>query len=117
MRYRRLDRDGDWQMGHGTTDYLIDSPECVAQAVRTRLMLLTGEWFLDLAEGTPYATHVFGKHVAATYDPILRRRILQTEGVNEILFYESLFEPETRTLAVSVELDTVYGPAAVNVTL
>ena len=82
MRYRKLDADGDFQIGHGAADYHIDRPEGVAQAVKTRLALLAGEWFLDLTEGTPYATHVWGKHTRDTYDPILRRRILQTEGVS-----------------------------------
>jgi len=117
MRYRKLDADGDFQMGHGGADYHVDTPECVAQAVKTRLALLAGEWFLDLTEGTPYASHVWGKHVKSTYDPLLRRRILQTEGVLELVSFESTFDPETRKLTVSVELNTVYGEAAVNTTL
>ncbi|EGW50742.1 hypothetical protein HMPREF1022_02303 [Desulfovibrio sp. 6_1_46AFAA] len=115
MRYRKLDPAGDFQMGHGTADYHVDTPEGVAQAVKTRLALLSGEWFLDLTEGTPYVTHVWGKHTRDTYDPILRRRILQTEGVNELMSYESTFDPETRKITVSAEISTVYGPVPVNI--
>lgn len=117
MKYRKLDAKGDFQMGHGDADYHVDTPECVAQAVKTRLALLTGEWFLDLAEGTPYVTHVWGKHTKDTYDPLLRRRILQTEGVTELVSYESTFDPNIRKLTVSVELNTVYGVTSVNITL
>jgi hypothetical protein len=113
MRYRRLDAAGDMVLGHGNADYLHDSPECVAQAVVTRLRLLSGEWFLDLAEGTPYVPAVFGKHTKASYDFALRRRILETEGVTEITEYESSFDGETRKLSVSVTINTVYGPANV----
>lgn len=117
MKYRKLDADGDYQLGHGGADYHVDTPECVAQAVKTRLALLAGEWFLDLLEGTPYATHVWGKQLKETYDPVLRRRILQTEGVLEIVSYDSSFNSETRKLTVSVKLNTVYGESTVNATL
>ncbi|OZO80851.1 hypothetical protein CG700_28170, partial [Escherichia coli] len=54
MRYRREDADGDYTFGQGDDTFLIDSPECVAQAVKTRFELWRGQWFLDLTEGTPY---------------------------------------------------------------
>lgn len=117
MRYRRLAPDGDYQLGHGGADYFTDDALGVAQAVKTRLALLSGEWFLDLTEGTPYATHVWGKQTRETYDPILRRRILQTQGVRALVSYESAWDAETRKLTVTAEIDTVYGPAAVNTTI
>jgi hypothetical protein len=98
-------------IGHGEADYLQDSPECVAQAVATRLRLLRGEWFLDLSEGTPYAPAVLGKHTRESYDFAIRRRILETEGVTDIEEYESVFDGETRKLTVNAAINTVYGPA------
>lgn len=117
MRYRKLDNAGDFRLGHGEADYFVDDALGVAQAVKTRLALLSGEWFLDLTEGTPYATHVWGKHTRETYDPILRRRILQTQGVQTLVSYESTWDAETRRLTVVAEIDTVYGPATVAATL
>ena len=113
MKYRRLDEGGDMVIGHGNADYLQDSPECVSQAVVTRLRLLRGEWFLDLTEGTPYAPAVLGKHTKTTYDFALRQRVLETEGVTNIEEYESLFDGETRRLTVNIRINTVYGPATV----
>lgn len=113
MKYRRLDESGDMVIGHGNADYLNDTPECVAQAVVTRLRLLTGEWFLDLTEGTPYAPAVLGKHTRQSYDFVIRERILDTEGVTAIVEYESLFDGETRLLTVNTRIDTVYGPAKI----
>ena len=49
-----------------------------------------------------------------SYDPVIRARILETQGVTEILEYESLFDGETRALTVIVKIDTIYGPAAIN---
>jgi hypothetical protein len=111
MMYRRLDSNRDYPLGHGSADHLRDTPETVAQAVVTRLAQLAGEWFLDLQDGTPYVQGVFGRHTQASYDLVLQSRILGTEGVTEILSYESDFDPDTRRLTVSVSIDTVYGPA------
>ncbi len=111
MKYRKLDSNGDMIFGHGDADYLKDTPETVAQAVVTRLRLLRGEWFLDLTEGTPYAPAVLGKHTKASYDYAVRTRVLETQGVVEILEYESIFDGETRRLTVTIRIDTVYGPA------
>ncbi len=113
MRYRRLDEALDYAFGHGAADYLSDSPECVAQAVGTRLRLLAGEWFLDLQEGIPYAPAVLGRHTKESYDPVIRARILETDGVTGITEYESEYDGETRRLVVSVTIDTVYGTATV----
>lgn len=112
MRYRRL-VDHDYPLGHGAADLHRDSPETVAQAVATRLRLLAGEWFLDLAEGTPYVQGVFGRHTQASYDLVLRARILGTEGVTEITAYESAYNPETRKLTVAVTIDTDYGATSI----
>ncbi|MBZ8873882.1 hypothetical protein H5S67_26565, partial [Escherichia coli] len=52
MRYRREDADGDYTFGSGDDTWLINSPEAVAQAVKTRFELWYGQWFLDTTEGT-----------------------------------------------------------------
>ena len=113
MRYRKWTDGQDIQFGHGQADYWTDDPMGVAQAVVSRLRLLAGEWFLDLAEGTPYVGGVFGKHTQESYDPVIRARILETEGVTAIVSYESVFNGETRAVAIFVEIDTEYGPAVI----
>jgi len=113
VRYRKLDSGGDYAFGHGQADFHQDSPEGVAQAVATRLGLLAGEWFLDLQEGTPYVPAALGRHTLESYDPMIRARILDTEGVTGISAYESSFDAQTRKLSVSVTIETVYGQATV----
>lgn len=117
MRYRKLDAAGDFVIGHGAADLWTDSPEGVAQAVKTRLLLFSGEWFLDVEEGTPWMTQVLGKHRPEDFDPLIRRRILETQGVRELVAYESVWDAETRRLTISATITTVYGQAAVNVVL
>ena len=113
MRYRALTSSGDYSFGHGQANMLINSPEAVAQAVMTRLKLFTGEYFVDLLEGTPYVPGVLGRHTAETYDAVFRERILATEGVTELVSYESELDRDTRRLGVYAEINTVYGRAAV----
>lgn len=111
MRLRKWNEDGDIQIGHGQADYWIDAPEGVAQAVAQRLRLITGEWFLDTQEGTPYVGGVLGKYTMQSYDPVIRGRILDTEGVTGIESYSSSWDPDTRKLSVSATINTIYGAA------
>lgn len=113
MKYRRLDENGDMVIGHGDADYLRDTPECVAQAVLTRLRLWRGEWFLDVTEGTPYVPAVLGMHTKQSYDFAIRQRVLETEGVTNIEEYESFVNSESRSLTVNIRINTVYGPAQI----
>lgn len=109
MRYRKLTSTGDYSFGNNQYDFYKDSPEAVAQSVQTRLKLWLGEWFLDIEDGTPWIQGVLGKQQASTYDALLRARILETEGVTEIVTYTSTLNTETRKLNVSCVLNTIYG--------
>ena len=115
MRYRKLDDNGDCLFGRSALDFTANNPETVAQAVRTRLLLLTGEWFLDTTEGTPYATDILGANTAQTYDLAIRERILDTQGVTGIVSYESALAD--RTLSITATIDTLYGQTSVTAAL
>lgn len=117
MRYRKEDANDDYIFGHGLSDFYQDVPEAVAQAVKTRLRLFTGEWFIDTTDGTPWRTEVLGKYTKETYDAVIRDRILGTEGVQEITSYSSSFDGNSRVLNVAATISTVYGPAPIATTL
>jgi hypothetical protein len=106
-----LDASGDYAFGQGPQNFLIDSPLAVAQAVRTRLRLFTGEWFLDTSEGTAWADQVLGENTKTGYDAVIRNRILGTQGLTQVDSYESSCDPVSRKLAVRVEVTTDYGPS------
>lgn len=117
MRYRALDANGDYQVGR-TAVFLVNSPEAVAQAIRTRLKLWTGEWFLDQTEGTPWKTEILGHRFAGSNpDAAIKKRILQTPGVQEITDYSSTFNGQTRSLSVTATVSTIYGQATISETL
>ncbi len=115
MRYRKLSEDGDYTFGSSERDFLVDSPEAVAQSVKTRVQLWAGEWFLDTNEGTPYMQGVIGKKTKMQADATLQARILDGFGVLDIQNYLSVINPETRKFELSFDLDTIYGPTKVQV--
>lgn len=106
MIYRQLDANGDYQVGQ----FLANSPETVAQAVRTRLLLWRGEWFLDVTDGTPWLQGILGHNT--NYDLEIQERILDTPGVTEIVSYSSSVD-STRALSVTATLNTEYGQVTV----
>lgn len=117
MRYRRLDENGDMVFGSGGADFLSNSPETVAQAVRTRLGLQLGDWFLDLEEGIDWRNRVLGKFTVDTRDLAIRERILNSEGVTELAEYSSQLDSGTRAFSVGCVINTIYGAAVVKETI
>lgn len=117
MRYRKLDADGDYTIGTGV-DFLVNSPETVAQAVKTRLALWRGEWFVDTRDGTPWATDILGKRLRGrSPDSAIKQRILGTEGVLSIESYSSTFDGESRRFSVTTTISTIYGTTTLSETL
>lgn len=112
MRYRKLDPAGDYTFGHSQTDFLVDSPEAVAQAILTRLNLSTGEWFLNTSDGTPM-DQILGTGHQTTFDQAIKDRILNTPGVIGITSYFSTIDSVVRSIRISATVDTLYGVATV----
>lgn len=114
MKYRKLDANDDFQFGGGATDFWIDVPDAPAQAVRTRLALWQGQWFLDAREGMPWKTQVLGNRTADTRDPTIKAHVLSTQGVLRITDYSSNLNRDARALAANIVIDTTYGRAVVS---
>ena len=102
---------GDMTFGNNGSNFLVNTPQCVAQVVLTRLLLWTNQWFLDLDEGTPYSTQILGKNTQSTYDNAILTRILETPGVVSIEAYSS--QLEGRTLTWNARINTQFGSTAV----
>ena len=108
---------GDWNLTGTAADYLVDTPEAVAQAVTTRLGLWQGDWFLDTSAGMPWLTQVIGYGTQKLSDQAIQEQILGTPGVRGITSYSSTLNPVTRQLTVTVSLSTDYGPTSATTTL
>lgn len=94
---------------------LVRNSEAIGQHARQRLMTFSGEWFLDIFAGVPWLREILGK----SYDPVLaeaviKKEILDTDGVTEITTFSTRFERETRNLsAFDIEVITEYGEVKV----
>lgn len=112
MKYRRLDENWDYVFGHGKTDYLTGR-EAVGQAVKSRLLLLYGEWWEDLEDGLPLFERILASSGSdankKAVDIIFARRIGDTTGVLNVSWYESSFDRNKRAYDFSCQVDTVYG--------
>ena len=111
MKVRKLTADGDYRLGHGDRDFFVDTPEGIAQNVMTRLALWQGQWFINTSEGTPWLQQILGKHHVV--DQVIKSRILDTPGVLAISSYESILNPDTRSMTITATIDTEYGQASI----
>jgi hypothetical protein len=109
MRYRKLDENGDMLFGNQQGDFHIDNPEAVGQSVLTRLKLWQGEWFLNTDEGTPFEQSALGTNKMKTIDPAIRKRILESEGVESLDSFELLWDSDSRHVNINATITTVYG--------
>ncbi|MDX7880444.1 hypothetical protein [Acinetobacter nosocomialis] len=114
MRYRKLSSDGDYVFGSGKNDFLVNSPEAVAQAILTRLKLWLGEWFADTSDGTGWNQSIVGKQSKNLYELTLHQRVLETPGVKSIVDFQSALDSDTRRLTVSMTVNTIFGEASLN---
>lgn len=106
ISYRQLDTNLDYVFGQRTR-FLVDTPEAVAQAINTRLLLWAGEWFLDLSEGTPYLQEILGYGTQDSRDIAIKERVLGTPGVLSIVQYSS--SVQNRKLRVECTVRTQFG--------
>ena len=115
MRYRKLALGDDYSFGGGASNFWKDVPQAVAQSVLTRLRLMTGEWFLDVTEGTPYKEQILGAGTQGKRDAAVQRRILETQGVKSIISYSSKLV--NRKFSVTANIDTIFGAVTLSTTL
>jgi hypothetical protein len=111
MRYRKLDANGDYSFGLQQENFWIDTPEGVAQAVRTRLAEELGDYKLDKTAGMDWMGQVLGTGTELTRNLAIQRRVLETPGVVTIKDYAASRDPDSREFNVSMIIDTIYGEA------
>lgn len=108
MRYRRLDDNGDMLPARGNPPFT--GAEAVGAAVRSRILLFYGEWWETPEDGLDIS-YFFGyqneekKRVA---EALLRLRILETDGVSEILRLD-FADVKNRRREISAEIVTNTG--------
>lgn len=104
-----LDDDGDLDIADGDAQWA-RGIKGVAQAIRIRLLMFKGEWFLDEEAGTPWRARanipasaaILGqKYNEARVRSILREAILDTEDELELVRLDLSYASTTRILTVA----------------
>lgn len=101
MKYRALDQNGDYSFGKSMQNFLTDT-NAIAQAIRTNLLLLRGEWWEDTSDGLPLFQGILGQsgtpeHLSAA-DLLIKERILGTQGVSQIQDFQRSYENRKYTV-------------------
>ncbi len=116
MSYRRLDSNGDYIFGGGRSMYLRGA-DAVAQAIRTRLLLLKNEWWEDQLDGLPLWQQILGQNNGGKkniVDGLIQARIMDWPPVLSISSVSSTYDPDTRAYSFSAVADTVFGQIVIN---
>ena len=110
MRYRRLTATGDYVFGQGSLDYLSDT-DAAAQAVKTKLKLLLGEWWENTGDGLPLFQQTLLQRATAdgiqTVDLLIKQRILEVSEVTNVQIIDSTVKD--RQYQADVIIETIYG--------
>lgn len=109
MLIRRLDGNWDMTFGRGIVNYAKDE-EATAQSVKSRLLLLLGEWFLDIEAGVPWLQQIMVKPADIPLtESIIKQRILETVGVAELVNFDMIFDNNTRIISIAATVKNIYG--------
>jgi hypothetical protein len=92
MIYRKLTESGDYMLGRRNQFH--KGAAAVAQAIKTRLGQLRGEWWENTEDGLPLYQEIANTlhatdHRAEIIDLIFTERILNTPGAESIASFES----------------------------
>jgi len=113
MTVRAIDSNGDIVT---SGRQFISGQSEVAQTISTRLRLFLGEYFRDVNDGTPWYQTIFVKSgTLSSKDTAIKRRILQTPGVVNILDYKTDYDINTREYSVTAQILTDFGEMQISV--
>lgn len=90
--------------------------EDIKQRITIYLQFFLSEWFLDVSKGVPYTQIIFeaGKNDLQTVYAILRREVINIDGVETINSLTIDLNGDSRKLTVNLEVN---GGIAVEVTI
>ena len=95
-----------------------DSDSSVVQRITIRLQFLLGEWFLDTTRGVPYTQTIFkkGTSLSDIYN-IIRKHILETDGVLSLKKLDLTPSADERNLVVDFEVMEEEGSSSGSVNI
>lgn len=112
MQYRALGEQGDYTLGQNR---MKQDKEAVAQAIKTRLGLLYGQWWENTEDGLPLFQKILGAYgdKKDVIDILISNRIAETKEVKEIKSYTS--DIQNRVYTANCIVETVYGDISIQI--
>lgn len=105
----KSDERNDFIIKNGEFEIITDAEQTI-QNIRERLLSYLGDYFLDLEHGVPYYQTIFTKPFNLTnVENIIKSKVLEDEDVTEFAQFTTTFDPERRSLSISMVVNTVYG--------
>lgn len=96
----------------------VSEADQLEQNLKIRLRFFFSEWFLNVNKGLPFYSDILVKNPnVPNIDAILKAEIKDTEGVEEILEYESIFDNTARTYTINFTVRTIYGEGDLQISL
>lgn len=87
----------------------------VGQRLKIRLLTFKGEWYYNTEYGVPYWQSILGRKISkAKVDIIFQQKILEEQGVQEIVTFTSTLENRKYSLSFSVK---VQGETSEDITI
>lgn len=88
----------------------VTKSDSIMQAIKTRLLTVAEEWFMDLSAGLPWYTEMSGRnadlYLIRSY---ISSEITGTEGVDVLLSLELEYNNKDRKLDVLFKYTDIYG--------
>lgn len=104
-----LDGNHDTHL-RGSSLAIVRDADYVTQAIRTKLLLYQGEWYLNLKAGVPWFQEIFVAPAnIGRADELIQAEILSVEGVQYLSKYDSSFDAGVRSLTVTFDAVTDFG--------
>lgn len=106
MKFRSLDKNGDWNFGQGKASYATDI-YAICLNIKTRLLSWKYDCFFDYEAGIDWKNRLGDKNQFFLLKSDVAVTIMQTDGVNNLLSFEANLKD--RTFESYFYIDTVYG--------
>ena len=108
MVYRKISNN-DVLFGGGTTNF-ISGAEAIAQAIKTKLLLLYGEWWENAELGTPFIQAILGQYesedLKKAASQLIEKRVKEVEGVVSVSDLEFSFSARNMKIKGTVETES-----------
>lgn len=109
MNSQALDDNHDLYIVNGQIAR-VSASDAILQLVKTRLLLVREEWFMDLGAGLPWFTQMMGRNISLYRTrSYVSKEIILAEGVSELKSLELVYNKELRKLDISFSYTDIYG--------